>query len=849
MASDTSLIFRLIAREEVSEGLNAAQEKFGKVGTAIAAGVGLSFGSVMASTLDVGAANSKLAAQLGLGAEDAAKVAGISAKIYANDWGDSTETVNAAIKGVYTNIGEGNDAWLEATATKATAFSDIFEQDVGGTTAAVGQMLRTGLASSADEAFDILTAGMQNGSNKADDLLDTFNEYPTQFRSLGLSGTEAMGLISQAVQNGARDSDLAADALKEFGLRGKDLAASGDAYKALGLNATDMVNRIAGGGPRAKEGLSMVIDALKNVKDPAQKAGLATALFGTQSEDLQKALDGFDLHTAASSLGDFAGSTDKAMATMGDNPAAALETAKRKIQQKLTEIGAAVIAWGQGHMDVVKPLAIGFAALGATVLAVKGAMMVYNAVTTVTAAVSRIASTVQEMWTNRQRLAVVWTRTAAAAQWLWNAAMSANPIMLVVIGIAALVAGLILAWQHSETFRRIVTAAFDGVKTAVFAIGGAFAAAYNAVVGFFVGVYNSAKTWLGTALNFIKSWWPVLLIVMTGGLTLLPVLFAKYWRQILGFFQNLGSTVIGFFSSAASWLLNAGQAILSGLWTGIKWYWDNVITLFYVRIPLAILGYFAGAVGWLVNAGRSVLNGLWTGVQWVWNNVLSVFYVRIPLAILGYFAGAATWLLQKGRDIFDGFRNGVWAVWGVLNTWFSQVPGFVANHFTGALSWLYSMGQDIIRGLENGVVSMASSLLSKVKSTVMAPINAAKGWLGINSPSKVWAKEVGSPIGEGVAYGVDKSTPMVSGAVEALLGVARNVAQTVAPDVVKYFPTMSGGSLTLPTGAPGSGVSLTINVSSPLADRAGIERLGQQLLPAIQREFRTYTRYNGSTGV
>ena len=59
------------------------------------------------------------------------------------------------------------------------------------------------------------------------------------------------------------------------------------------------------------------------------------------------------------------------------------------------------------------------------------------------------------------------TKTMAAAQWLLNAALSANPIGLVVIAIAALVAGLIYAYQHSATFRAIVQGAMKAVGAAI----------------------------------------------------------------------------------------------------------------------------------------------------------------------------------------------------------------------------------------------------------------------------------------------------------------------------------------------------------------------------------------------
>lgn len=63
----------------------------------------------------------------------------------------------------------------------------------------------------------------------------------------------------------------------------------------------------------------------------------------------------------------------------------------------------------------------------------------------------------------------------AAGQWLVNAALTANPIGIVVVAIAALVAGLIYAYKHSETFRNVV----DG---ALKAVGKAFVWLYNGVV-------------------------------------------------------------------------------------------------------------------------------------------------------------------------------------------------------------------------------------------------------------------------------------------------------------------------------------------------------------------------------
>src|SRR5690606_7241857 len=124
-------------------------------------------------------------------------------------------------------------------------------------TAAVSQMLRTGMAQSAEEAFDIVVKATQNGINKSEDLIDTINEYSTHFRSLGLTGEQALGLIQQALQAGARDSDYAADAIKEFQINA--VVGSDDVVKALkemGLSADELVKKIAEGGPGAARPLT-----------------------------------------------------------------------------------------------------------------------------------------------------------------------------------------------------------------------------------------------------------------------------------------------------------------------------------------------------------------------------------------------------------------------------------------------------------------------------------------------------------------------------------------------------------------------------------------------------------------
>jgi hypothetical protein len=134
------------------------------------------------------------------------------------------------------------------------------------------------------------------------------------------------------------------------------------------------------------------------------------------------------------------------------------------------------------------------------------AMLLVGAVAALTAAVWAV-NTATAIFAAEGALATAATSAWAAAQWVLNAALDANPIALVVIGISALIGGLVLAYQHSETFRAIVQGAFGAVKTAVEAVVGFFKelpGALEAVGGKIVEVL----TWpYRTAFNIIAHLW------------------------------------------------------------------------------------------------------------------------------------------------------------------------------------------------------------------------------------------------------------------------------------------------------------------------------------------------------
>ena len=108
----------------------------------------------------------------------------------------------------------------------------------------------------------------------------------------------------------------------------------------------------------------------------------------------------------------------------------------------------AVVGWTKAGASAVKT-----AALATAGLVKQAAAATANAARLVAMKAAQIAvSAASKAW--------------AAAQWLVNAALTANPIGIVIVVLAALVAGIVIAYKRSETFRSIVHGAFHAVATA-----------------------------------------------------------------------------------------------------------------------------------------------------------------------------------------------------------------------------------------------------------------------------------------------------------------------------------------------------------------------------------------------
>lgn len=332
----------------VATRLAAASSKAGPWGMAIAglALLGTGAGAAVFNQIMAGAQREASAdvVQASIGVDDATmkRIGAAAANSYTDAWGESIEanmgSVKSAIQAGLIDKG-ASQGTMRDTINGLETIKTIMGAEVPEAARAAGQMMRTGMAKDADEAFDIIVKGTQMGLDKSGDWLDTLNEYSTQFRKLGIDGKQALGLVNQMVQGGARDSDVAADALKEFSIRvidNSDLTKS--ALAELGLPMEETAKKFGMGGEQAAEALASITQGLQAIEDPVRRNLVGVALFGTQFEDLGDAASAMNLDTAVASLGKVDGAARDASNTIGGNLPTSWESFKRTFEVGLQSV-------------------------------------------------------------------------------------------------------------------------------------------------------------------------------------------------------------------------------------------------------------------------------------------------------------------------------------------------------------------------------------------------------------------------------------------------------------------------------------------------------------------------------
>lgn len=225
----------------------------------------------------------------------------------------------------------------------------------------------------------------------------------------------------------------------------------------------------------------------------------------------------------------------------------------------------------------------------------------------------------------------------------------------------------------------------------------------------------------------------------------------------------------------------------SKVWTGIKeifgGVWNIIAGVFKIAIN-TISTILGGAVAVFSLIGSDIMNGLLDGVKYVWNTISGWVnsamngLISLVKSIFGIHS-PSTVMATLGMDIITGLWNGMKSIWTTLIGWVGGLGKLVLDGIGDFSKTLYDAGTHLLSGMLSGMKDGLGDVLTWVKNHLGSGIlSGVKSVFDIGSPSKLMAREVGSPISEGIAKGITDNEAFITKAVKQ---VGNNLAKTKLP--------------------------------------------------------------------
>lgn len=296
----------------------------------------------------------------------------------------------------------------------------------------------------------------------------------------------------------------------------------------------------------------------------------------------------------------------------------------------------------------------------------------------------------------------------------------------------------------TEIKTRLMSEFLPGIAQAGTALVNMINGVQGADVQFSQAINSLVTSFTAQLPNFLNMGIQILTSIATGILQSLPTLIAAVPQIISSITTAVGELL--------PTILQTGTELLNQFTTGIETGLPDMVS----RIPQIIeefLNYITSEMPNILSKGTEMLNSLVNGIL----EAIPAFVSELPQIITSFanfISQNLPQIVQSGIKILTNLITGIIKAIPQLVAALPQIIFAIVKGIGSLMGSIINIGADIVRGIWKGIQQLASWLWGKVTGFFSGIVDGVKNFLGINSPSKVFAG-IGGFMAEGLGEGWD----------------------------------------------------------------------------------------------